>query len=194
MLDELTTNQIVLGVTAASVVLLLLVVLGIRYRRKALQRQMQKAGFELLSDILVPNGEGGEIHIEHALLSSRGVVVLDIKDVNGNVFGSNSMQDWTVISAKRRFTFSTPQQSLYDRLAAVRRILPGIPVEGYVAFTSSAEFSKGQPDHVASLDQVLDELSAENRSVPLPEEYRLEWRKLREEAIAAQVGHLLKDA
>jgi len=194
MLDELTVTE--LGVAAAaSVALLGLMLLAwLRHRRHALMRRMRRAGVDMLSDILVPNDDGGEIHIEHVLLSPRGVVLIDIKNVDGNVFGSDSMQDWTVISAKRRFTFSNPQQPLYDRLAAVRRLVTGVPVEGYVAFTSGAEFSKGQPSNVAVLDALLEELTAEMRADPLPEDYRVGWDKLREEAIATQVGHLLKDA
>jgi hypothetical protein len=194
MLDQLTGTQLGLAAAIGGLLLLLTLVIWLRRRRHALTRRMRKAGVDMLSDILVPNGDGGEIHVEHVLLSPRGMVLLDIKDVSGNVFGSDSMQDWTVISAKRRFTFSNPQQPLYDRLAAVRRIVPGVPVQGYVAFTSSAEFSKGRPANVAALDALLAELTAEMRADPLPEDYRVQWAKLREEAIATQVGHLLKDA
>ena len=194
MLDELTPVQIAVAAAAAGLLLLLILIVWLRHRRRALARRLGKAGFDMLSDILVPNGDGGEIHLEHVLLSPRGVVLIDIKDVVGNVFGSDSMQDWTVISAKRRFTFSNPQQPLYDRLAAVRRLVPGVPVEGYVAFTSGAEFSKGQPTNVAALDALLDELTTETRADPLPEDYRAQWEKLREEAISTQVGHLLKGA
>jgi len=194
MLDELTPVQLAVAAAVACLLLILILVVWLRHRRRALARRMGKAGFDMLSDILVPNGDGGEIHIEHVLLSPRGVVLIDIKDVVGNVFGSDSMQDWTVISAKRRFTFSNPQQPLYDRLAAVRRLVPGVPVEGYIAFTAGAEFSKGQPTNVAALNVLLDELTTEMRADELPEDYRGQWEKLREEAIAAQFGHLLKDA
>ena len=34
------------------------------------------------------------------------------------------MQDWTVISDRQRYTFSNPQPGLYDRMAAVKRLLP----------------------------------------------------------------------
>jgi hypothetical protein len=194
MLSELTPVQLGFAAAAVGLLLVLLLVVWVRRRRHALMRRMRKAGFDMLSDILVPNGEGGEIHVEHVLLSPRGLVLVDIKIVDGNVFGSDSMPDWTVISAKRRFTFNNPQQPLYDRLAAVRRIVPGVPVEGYVAFTSGAEFTKGQPSNVTVLDALLDELAAEMRADPLPEDYRAGWDKLREEAIATQVGHLLKDS
>ena len=194
MLNELTTNQLAIAAAAATATLVLVLVVWLRYRRRSQARRLRKAGADMLSDILVPNGDGGEIHIEHVLLSPRGVILIDIKDVAGNVFGSDSMQDWTVISAKRRFTFSNPQQPLYDRLAAIRRIVTGVPVEAYVAFTPGAEFSKGRPANVALLDVLLDELIAEMREETLPDDYRVQWDKLREEAISTQVGHLLKDS
>lgn len=194
MPGELTTIQIAVAAAVAIAVLGLGLLMWMRRRRRSVARRMKKAGADMLSNILVPNGDGGEIHIEHALLSPRGVVLIDIKEVEGNVFGSDSMQDWTVISAKRRFTFSNPQQPLYDRLAAVRRIVPGVPVEGYVAFTVGAEFSKGRPANVEILDTLLDELIGEMRDESMPDDYRVQWDKLRDEAISTQVGHLLKDS
>jgi hypothetical protein len=125
------------------------------------RRRFRKASTAYLADFLISDGEGGEIHIENALLCKRGIIVINIKDVAGNVFGSDTMQEWAVITNDSRFTFGNPQDGLYDRTAAVKRIVPDVPVIGYVAFTDSAEFSKGFPKHVVGLGRLLDELEAE---------------------------------
>ena len=59
------------------------------------------------------------IHIDYLLLTRQGVIVLDVRDVAGHVFGSEPMQEWTVLGRKRRFTFANPLPQLYDRMAAV---------------------------------------------------------------------------
>lgn len=194
-MPELSDAQLIysgLGVAAA---LLILIIIIWRWRAgRSLQKRLEQCGVELLSNILIPNGEGGEIHVEYVLLTRTGVVVIEIRDVEGNVFGSDSMQDWTVISDKRRFTFSNPQPALYDRLAAVRRLIAEIPVTGFIAFTQRAEFTKGRPTNVILLDELLDELQAEIKdSTASTDSFFAEWTKLRDEAVTTQVGQLLKD-
>jgi len=176
-------------------ILILIAVIWRRRTRRSLPYRIGQASVDALSNILIPNGEGGEIHIENALLTRRGVVVFDIKNVDGNVFGSDAMQDWTVISDQRRFTFSNPQPPLYDRLAALSRLMPDVPVTGYVAFTANAEFTKGCPSNVILLDDLLDELKLENRAADAPgiDEFLPQWDRLRDEAVDTQVDHLLKD-
>lgn len=195
-MPELTSTEQLTIAVGAGVVLLLVVLLVWRLRaRRTLSRRLKQVSVEFLSNILIPDGDGGEIHVEHVLLTHRGVIVVDIKDVDGNVFGSDSMQDWTVISDKRRFTFSNPQPALYDRIAAVSRLMPEVPVTGHVAFTASAEFKKGRPTNVIHLDALFADLQAEmkhSRELPIDAFYA-HWKRLRDEAVTTQVGQLLKD-
>lgn len=161
---------------------------------KNVESMMRSASREMLTNFLIPDGSGGQILIEYALLSPRGVVVVDVKDVNGHVFGSDAMHDWTVISEKRRYTFSNPQHALYDRMAAIKRLLPDVPVTGFVAFTEHADFTKGQPSNVAELGELITVLQKEKkarRAEPL-DRFLPNWDRLRHEAVTAQVGQLLR--
>ena len=128
------------------------------------------------------------------MLTHQGIVIVDVKDVEGNVFGSDSMQDWTVISDDRRFTFGNPQYALYDRLAAIRRLVTNVPVSGYVVFTNRSRFSKGQPSDVIAMDDLLshlhDQCAAEDRAQL--EQWLPYWDSLRETAVSTQVGNLLR--
>ncbi|NND35872.1 MAG: NERD domain-containing protein [Gammaproteobacteria bacterium] len=195
-MPELSDTQLMYSGLGVAIALLILIVVIWRWRAgRSLKKRLEKSGVELLSNILIPNGEGGEIHIEHVLLTRTGVVVIEVKDVEGNVFGSDSMQDWTVISEKRRFTFSNPQTAFYDRVAAVRRLLPDVPVKGYIAFLPKAEFTKGRPTDVIEFESMLDELHREMKSTVADsvDDIYPQWSKLRDEAVATQVGQLLKD-
>ena len=105
------------------------------------------------------------------------------------------MQDWTVISDDRRFTFSNPQFALYDRMAAVRRLVGDVPVSGYVAFTKRGEFSKGLPSAVIQLDALVNNLQAESQDLAGDAMlgWLSQWDALREIALTVQVDHLLKN-
>ena len=147
--------------------LTLLVVSGVllwrlyQRRRRDVDRRLRDACPGVLANFVIPDGNGEEIQVQYALLSGRGILVIDIKDVEGHVFGSEAMQDWTVIADDRRFTFPNPQPGLWDRVAAVKRLTPEAPVIGYVAFAGRARFTKGQPKSVTLLEPLLQELEKE---------------------------------
>ena len=90
--------------------------------RKSLRLAVTAAGSDHVVDVLVPDGMGGGFHVDFLLLTSRGVLVVDLRDVQGNIFGGDQMADWTVMDGPRRFTFTNPQSGLYDRIAAVKAI------------------------------------------------------------------------
>ena len=181
----------------AGVVALLALILWYLRRRRRLRSpaaRLRQAADDVLTNFLVPDGDGGEIHVECAVLTPAGVLIVDLKQVEGHVFGSDTMQDWTVIASRRRFTFSNPQPALYDRMAAVKRLLPDVPVSGCVAFTAGADFSKGLPSQVALFDELIADLAHERREAgPIGDALRSGWDFLRQEAVTAQVGQLMRD-
>lgn len=161
-------------------------------RRRDIDRRLRDCCRGVLANFVIPDGNGEEIQVQYALLTGRGILVVDIKDVEGHVFGSEAMQDWTVIADNRRFTFANPQPGLWDRVAAVKRLTPEAPVVGYVAFAGRARFTKGQPKSVMLLEPLLQELEKEaGTSRSATDAYLMAWERLRQAAIAARMDHLL---
>ena len=93
-----------------------------RERAALHRRDRHRSGIEHLHNVLVPDGMGAAMHVDYLLLTSRGVVVIDLRDVRGNIFGGDQMTEWTVMSGASRYTFQNPQHALYDRVAAVRAL------------------------------------------------------------------------
>lgn len=171
---------------------LVLVVLGIgllvfvarawrlRSDRKKLHQSIVAVGTEALHNVLVPDGMGASMHVDYLLLTSRGVLVIDLRDLRGNIFGGDQMTDWTVMSGSVRTTFQNPQHALYDRVAAVRQLSGNLPVEGRVLFTDRGKFPKGLPRWTLMVDSLRTEF-------PLPDseaaqswvdQYRDSWTRL----------------
>lgn len=129
-----------------------------RYRaRKQIDNTIASVAYEMLRNVLIPNGNGGHIHVHYLLLTQRGLLVADVLDMAGAIFGGDQMIEWTVIGKKRRYTFPNPQHTLYDRMAAVRLLTGEVPVEGRVIFTQKSEFPKGKPRHVLRIDDLASE-------------------------------------
>lgn len=156
-------------------------------RQHNVDRRLRGACFSVLANFVIPDGNNEKIQVQYALFTHRGILILDIKDVKGHVFGSEAMQDWTVIADDRRFTFPNPQPGLWDRVAAVKYLTPDVPVTGFVGFTARAKFTKGQPRSVTLLEPLLEELErdalgARERSAL----YQSGWDRLTQAAVSAR--------
>jgi hypothetical protein len=139
---------------------------------------------DFLRNVLVPDGNGGDFHLDFLLLTSRGVVVIDMRDLAGNVFGGDQMTDWTVMDGPRRATFVNPQSGLYDRIASVKAVAqdPETPVEGRVVFTRRAKFPKGLPRYTVMLESVAAEfpkLGAAELEIAVAK-YRPGWQRIKD--------------
>jgi hypothetical protein len=136
-----------------------------RARRRALLARLERIAFEAVHQVLVPDGMGGFIHIDHLLLTLRGVLVLDTRRVAGLIFGGDQMSDWTVLARGRRYTFDNPQPALYDRIAAVKALTGDVPVEGRLLFSNVGKFTKGIPKWVLMLDGIEVEFPIVDRGM-----------------------------
>jgi hypothetical protein len=181
------------ALTAAAVLLgVLLGVLGVfawrwyRLHRERRLRAARIAGVSIgcVKDVLIPDGGGGTLHVDYLLFTPRGVLILDLRDITGNVFGSDAMTEWTVMDEARRFTFANPQAGLYDRIAAVKAIVgeaAGIPVDGRVVFTRRAKFPKGLPRLTLSEESLESEfgIADRDRADQAVDPWREAWERLR---------------
>jgi len=157
-----------------------------------MQQVLDEISYDRITGLLIPNGDEGEIQIDHLLLTSQGLLILDMKDAVGSVFGSDKMQDWTVISEERRYTFPNPQEALYDRIAAVRHIVRQVPVAGRALFQDGADFTKGVPDLVSDLDTLLSEFGEDDKDAAKVkvEAFKPHWDLVRKAALSTQVDEI----
>ncbi len=127
-----------------------------RYRaRRALLERFAAVSQDRIQDVLLPDGSGGWFHVDFLLLTVPGLLVVDLRDVTGLIFGSEQMTEWTVIDRQHRTTFANPLGPLYDRVAVVKQLAgEGVPVQGRVVFTDRGSFPKGHPPLVTRLDSL----------------------------------------
>ena len=162
-----------------------------RYRaRKALHAAVTSGAADHLTDSLVPDGMGGSFHVDFLLLTLRGVVVIDLRNVKGNIFGGDQMAEWTVMDGPRRFTFTNPQSGLYDRVAAVKAISGEVPVEGRVVFTRRGRFPKGLPKWTLMIDALRAEFPAMEQGADGTGAYRESWEKIKGAVKPSYMTHM----
>jgi hypothetical protein len=149
-------------------------------------RVLRAISVAALHDVLLPDGMGGHLHFAHLLLTVRGLVAIEVKSFRGAVFGSDRMDEWTVIGA-RRFTFPNPQSALLDRVAILRQLVRDVPVEGYIMFGAGADFSKGRPKHIVFAHELLTMYRKPERAEleRVIEAFAPEWERVKEAVLTA---------
>jgi hypothetical protein len=146
-----------IGIGAAVVVALLIGWFVLRRNRgPELAQALEAVAIERLQNVLLPDGMGGHIQVEHLLLTGQGLLVIDAKSFAGTIFASERMAEWTVIGKQGRFTFPNPLGTLYDRVAALRQLVRDVPVAGHVLFARGADFTKGRPRDVLSAAELIE--------------------------------------
>ncbi len=174
------------GIATAVVLFLLLLLLVLRRKRRerdgGVREALRAVAVDTLEDVLIPDGMGGLIHLEYALLTSRGILVVNVKPYKGIVFASDQMNEWTIMRDGMRSTLANPVGGLFDRVAAVKQIVRDVDVHGLVLFPEGADFSKGQPRSVALPAELLAgfPLPADGDRKRVAVSFRPYWEQLRE--------------
>ena len=163
-----------------------------RRLRAARALAVTSCGFDHLRDVLVPDGQGGGLHVDFLLLTARGLVVVDLRDIAGNIFGGDQMTEWTVMYRAQRYTFSNPQTGLYDRIAAVRALSHELPVEGRIVFTARGRFPKGLPRHTLMLESLPAEFPTSDREAMsvLLERWQPAWELIKKSVVPSKLAML----
>lgn len=175
------TGSIIAGVLVGALVLVACAWGVVRWRRgnDNLQRLLKAIGGEVISNCFIPDGTGEEIHIDHLLLTPYGLILLDIKDVQGMVFAGELMDSWSATHTGARITFDNPIPALQARTAALALLAPGVPIEARVLFINDVEFPKGHPDRVVTVASLLEEYRACAAGAP-SDDYGARWQEIKQ--------------
>jgi hypothetical protein len=103
---------------------------------------------DLLEDFILPGAYGGLTHIDHAILTSGGILCVQTKHYNGIVFGAADEPQWTNVDGIHRRKFLNPLIQNEGRKKALQKVVPNVPVANLVVFTGSVQFTSPLEDNV----------------------------------------------
>ncbi len=113
---------------------------------------------DLLEDFILPGAYGGLTHIDHAILTSGGILCIQTKHYNGIVFGGADEPQWTNVDGIHRRKFLNPLIQNEGRKKALQKVVPNVPVANLVVFTGAIQFTSPLEDnviHVRDLDSYI---------------------------------------
>ena len=138
-------------IVAAFLLLLLLVVrgsagrlthaIGERRGRRRLRRVLRRRSPDLLENLIIPGAYGGLTKIDCAVLTSGGILCIQVKHCDGIVFGSEKEPQWKNVDGVRQRKFLNPVIQNAGRTKALQNVVPEVPVANLVVFTGPAQLT-----------------------------------------------------
>lgn len=109
---------------------------------------LKKRSPDVLHDFILPGAYGGLVKIDHAILTSGGILCIQTKHCNGIVFDGENEAQWTNVDGTRRQRFLNPLIQNTGRTRALQNVVPDVPVANLVIFSGSVEFTSPPPKNV----------------------------------------------
>jgi hypothetical protein len=102
----------------------------------------------VLSDFILPGAFGGLTRIDHAILTSGGIICIQTKHYNGIIFGDSDEPQWTNVDGAQRRKFLNPLIQNEGRGKALQKAVPSVPVANLVVFTGTVQFTSERDKNV----------------------------------------------
>lgn len=138
-------------------------------RRKELDYQLRKIAWARLADVVIPDEFDGEIHLDLALLTPRGILVLEVRNAAGTLFWGDQLEHWTLLDGVRRKVIPNPLPGLQARRHAVHALAPRVPVDGRILLAGPVTVSGRTPPGVVLVEELLEAFPAAGKGGPPPE-------------------------
>ena len=154
---------------------------GERAVAKELAR-LRKKDFVVLNDLLLPLPGGRTSQIDHVVVSSKGIFVIETKNMAGRISGSEHAQYWQQHFASNSRTFYNPLLQNKTHLRTLRRLLPDVPGELFhsmIVFTSAWRLDI-KADDLIRTRRLLPDLHIRRTFIPEERRPARWWRPGRE--------------
>lgn len=129
--------------------------------RKVITSNFKSPNFHLLNNITIPF-QDGTTQIDHVLISTKGVFVIEVKNYSGWIFGNEKSKQWTQSIYRVKSQFQNPIHQNFRHVIAMQQLLEFLPKEqihSIVVFSGSAEFKSPIPKGVFYLSQLSNHLN-----------------------------------
>jgi len=131
--------------------------IGEWYVNLKLTRALDRQQYQLFKNVTLPTSNG-TTQIDHILLSPFGVFVIETKNMQGFIFGSERQTKWTQQIYKHKSSFQNPLRQNYKHTEILRDllVLPPESVHSVVVFTARATFKTDMPTNVGYVNDAIN--------------------------------------
>ena len=161
---------------------------GERAVQRLIAQRLNPLVYVDLHNVTLPMANGGSTQIDHLIFSPYGLFVLETKNYQGWIFGTEKQREWTQQIFRKRSKFQNPLRQNYKHTKTLQDLL-GIGAEhvhSVIAFVGDCEFKTEMPSQVTKGDGFVAYIQSFTQTVWAPEEMQALLDKL--EAVRLQPG------
>lgn len=160
---------------------------GERAVQSTIRKQLNPLVYVDLHNVTLPTRDGST-QIDHLIFSPYGLFVLETKNFQGWIFGTERQSQWTQQIFKKRSRFQNPLRQNYKHTKATQELLGIAPehVHSVIAFVGDCEFKTEMPPQVTRGDGFVRYIQSFTQTVWSPEQMQELMDKL--DAVRLQPG------
>lgn len=116
--------------------------------------------YHLLKNVTLPIA-GGTTQIDHVLISTKGIFVIETKKFSGWIWGNPKLPMWTQTTRSGKKKFQNPLHQNYKHIKELERyfdFLPEKSIKSIVVFVGNAEFKTAMPENVLPIDNLVQHI------------------------------------
>jgi len=131
-----------------------------------------------VKEIIIPDGIGGLLEVEHLILMDQGLLLIQTYPMSGNLFGAETIDQWSQIIDGRSYKFSNPLRHIRTSRQAIMALSPNVPVFCRIIFNANSVFPKGKPDEVSVINSLVEDMQALKNKPALTVASQQAWEKI----------------
>ncbi|MBD8033163.1 NERD domain-containing protein [Solibacillus merdavium] len=106
------------------------------------------------NDLYVPKKNGEMTQVDHVLLSTYGLFVIETKNYTGWIFGDENQRNWTQTIYNKKSRFYNPVMQNNTHVKALQHYLNmEVPIHSIIVFSNAATFKFKEPFQTAHVIQ-----------------------------------------
>lgn len=109
----------------------------------------------VLNDLYVPKGDQQTSQIDHLVISSCGIFIIETKNYKGWIFGSEDSQYWKQVIYKKKSNIYNPIRQNAGHIQAIKNylgnVMDEIPIYSIIVFTNKANLKFKNPFQQAAV-------------------------------------------
>ncbi len=136
--------------------------------RNLLKGYCQGKEAHLLNGVTLRLTDGSTTQIDHILISTKGIFVIETKHYKGWIFANPQQKEWTQVLLRNRYKFQNPIRQNYKHVKEVQRVLEFIEprfIHNIVVFTGESIFKTPSINHVCKIEELIPTLEKYSESV-----------------------------
>lgn len=124
-----------------------------------ISQELNYKNYFIFNNLIIPSENNGSTQIDHLIVSKFGIFVLESKDYNGWIFGSENQPSWTQsLPGGNKFQFQNPIRQNYGHIMALKTLMPFLDDNfyGIIVFSDKAEMKTSRIEGVVYSRELIE--------------------------------------